>query len=198
MLNCLKNRPFQLLFKACYYVLFFSSILATLSVNNHVYIIGQEKYTGRSKARIDVTQQLYEHFKENGFKIASANSSNNINGQPAENELTKNFKEYKNRQYYLAMTWLSWCPCTSVYTNVSNQGMLIRDAKNFSGQYMTVLLCCCNKLGMVLIWRIKINLASDEIAADVLHTVQFNNEFATSVVWHQNLWMSIGKLLFSW
>eukprot|EP00112_Aurelia_sp_Birch-Aquarium-sp1_P006370 Seg1704.8 transcript_id=Seg1704.8/GoldUCD/mRNA.D3Y31 product="HEAT repeat-containing protein 1" protein_id=Seg1704.8/GoldUCD/D3Y31 len=171
-----------------------SSILATLSVNNHVYIIGQEKYTGRSKARIDVTQQLYEHFKGNGFKIASANSSNNINGQPAENELTKNFKEYKNRQYYLAMTWLSWCPCTSVYTKVSNQGMLIRDAKNFSGQYMTVLLCCCNKLGMVLIWRIKINLASDEIAADVLHTVQFNNEFATSVVWHQNLWMSIGYI----
>ena len=168
------------------YLFISSSLLAALSSGNRVYYVKKDAYTNNYSIKLDITQKLYEYFRANDYK------DKNINENICEtrNKLLTEFDEYKRRQYYLAITGIYWCPCSFPNSYCEDPSTLDR-----SNQDTYALLCGCNKLGMLIIWKVNIPTLTDELTAEFLESIAVYNEQATTVAWHQDSLSSTGDIL---
>ena len=157
------------------FILFYSSChLAVLASNNHVYYIKKEAHTNSYVIKLDFTQQLYEHYKTNFF------NDETVKENVEKHNLSEEFARYRKRLYTCAITGIKWCPCVFSYQTckeMSTDGSL--------NQHAFALLCGCNKLGMLVFWKLEVNFTNDELDAEVLRSIAAGNEQATTIEWHQ-------------
>ena len=157
-----------------------------LSSGNRIYYVKKDTYTNNYVITLDITQKLYENFRANDYK------DKNIKESVCEsrNKLSSEFDEYKRRQYYLAITGIHWCPCSFTISHCEDLGNLDR-----SNQDTYALLCGCNKLGMLIIWKVNIPALTDELTVEFLESITVSDEEATTVTWHQDSSSSTGAIL---
>lgn len=168
-----------------------------LSSNNRVYYVEKELHTRIYNIKLDFTQVLFEHYKSHNFEDENFKEISATQDQLSK--ISSEFHCYRKKQYYLAVTGIKWCPCTFSWN--SNEEIIScsqnsdKEEGNAEDAMHNVfaLLCGCNKLGMIIIWKVNIDTRNDDLVADFLSSIQLCNEQATTVAWYQEAHSSIGK-----
>ena len=171
-----------------------SSLLATLSSNNRIYLSKEELFTGCSDIMLDVSKTLYENYKGTDFtdpviKLFSMEASN-------LESLSKQFLEYSKRQNYLAVTGIDWCPLLDPHS-YKGVNLLENQDEGALLRFTSSLLCGCNKLGMVFIWQVTVDMSNDSVSSNLVGRFHLLNKCATNVAWYQHEQSTKGKKLLS-
>eukprot|EP00795_Rhopilema_esculentum_P009615 gene9615-17374_t len=160
-----------------------SSLLATLSSNNRIYLSKEELFTGCSDIILDVSKTLFENYKGTDFtdpvtKLFYMEAAN-------LESLSKQFLEYRRRQNYLAITGIDWCPLLDPHAYKGVNSLENQDEGALSRLTIS-LLCGCNKLGMVFIWQVIVDMLNDNVSSNLVGRFHLLNECATNVAWYQH------------
>ena len=175
-LNGMKNSENGLTFLS-------SCILLVLSSGNRVYYVRKDVYTSNYIIKLDLTEKLFECFKANNF----IDDNIKMESKVPSDKMYAEFDEYKRRQYYLAITDIQWCPC--IFPNYLLEDS---DSSKASIEDKLALLCGCNKLGMLIIWKVHVDLLTEELNAEFLASIRVSEEHATTIAWHQDSPTSTG------
>ena len=143
----------------------------------------KDVYTSNYIIKLDFTEKLFECFKANNF----IDDNTNVESKTPNNKLHAEFNEYRQRQYYLAITDIQWCPC--IFQNCLLE---YSDSSEATIQDQFALLCGCNKLGMLIIWKVCVALLTEELNAEFLASIRVSEEQATRIAWYQESPKSTG------